>query len=259
MLNRNIKNVVSTLKNDKELQKKVGAGIVGTSIGAAIGGPVGGVIGAIITPITEDVLTRILSVKEKDRIEKVKGYAISEITRSLQSGSIPKNDFDTKSAAELFEGVLLKAKSTYEEKKLPYIANLFACAPFTSTPIENINQSLIIAEQLSYRQLCILSVIDKTQFYNLGLSDKPLREEVLKINNEVFSGVYQDIVGLQLHGLIGQCKKSGLVTLDSYVGFVVPSELFLYHPGRLLCNGMKLSAIPESDTEKLIEILQPLK
>jgi hypothetical protein len=246
-------------KVSKKFQIKVGANIVGAGLGALIAGPAGAIIGSVISPITEEVLSRALSVKEKSRVEKIKSYAISEIDRKIRSGSTPKKDFDFQKASELFEGVLLKAKSTYEEKKLPYIANLFAVAPFTNTPIENINQSLITAEQLSYRQLCLLEIINKTQFSNLSLSDKPLRDEVPKINDEKFSGVYQDLVGLILLGLIGQTPMSNYIgSFNNYAGFIIPAELFLYYPGRLLCNGMQLANIPEVEISPLIKILKPL-
>lgn len=246
-------------KVDKELPIKVGSGVAGAVAGMLIAGPIGAAIGAVVSPVVEDVLSRALSIKEKTRIEKVRTFAISEINRLINSGSTPKKDFDFDKASELFEGVLLKAKSTYEEKKLPYIANLFAVAPFTSTPIENINQSLITAEQLSYRQLCLLEIIDRMQFSNLGLSDKALREEVPKINDEKYSGVYQDLIGLNLLGLIGQSPKgSPIATFNHYAGFIIPSDLFLYYPGRLLCNGMQLAKIPDDEIKPLIEILKPL-
>lgn len=240
----------------KDLVAKTTSSVVGAGIGLAVGGPTGAIIGAIISPVAEDVLSRMLSYKEKSRIQKVKKFAETEIERIIATGATPKTGFDSKKASELFEGVLLKAKSTYEEKKLPYIANLFAVAPFTNTPIENLNQSLITAENLSYRQLCLLEIIDRSQFEDLGLSTKPLREEVPKINDEVYSGVYQDIVGLILAGLVGQNANNPIGNFSSYAGYVVPSSTFLYYPGRLLCNGMKLGNIPKEDIDPLIKILR---
>ena len=159
---------------NKDLAIKTGSSVIGAGVGAVIAGVPGALIGSILTPIAEDVLNRMLSVKERNRVEKVRQYAESEIKRMIDSGSVPKQELDRRKVSELYEGVLLKAKSTYEEKKLPYIANLFAIAPFTNTPIENINQSLITAEQLSYRQLCLLGILDEAQFKDLSLSDKPL-------------------------------------------------------------------------------------
>lgn len=242
---------------NKDLAIKTGSSVIGAGVGAIIAGIPGALIGSILTPVAEDVLSRMLSIKEKNRIEKIRQYAESEIKRMIDSGSVPKQDLDRQKVSELYEGVLLKAKSTYEEKKLPYIANLFAIAPFTNTPIENLNQALITTEQLSYRQLCLLEIFDRMQFKDLGLSTKPLREEVRKINDEKCSGVYQDILALVLLGLLGHQPDGRIIaTFDNYAGFLIPSKLFLFYPGRLLCNGMKLSKIPDSEINPLIEILR---
>jgi len=240
-----------------DLAVKTSASVIGAGVGVVIAGIPGAIIGSILTPVVEDVLSRMLSVKEKNRIEKVKQFAEIEIQRMINAGSKPKNDIDRQKVSELYEGALLKAKSTYEEKKLQYIANLFAVAPFTNTPIENINQSLITAEQLSYRQFCLLEIFDRAQFSNLGLSNKALRDEVTKINDEKYSGVYQDVLGLILLGLIGHQPDGRIIsTFDNYAGFLIPSKLFLFYPGRLLCNGMQLSKIPDEDISSLIEILK---
>lgn len=237
---------------------------VGASVaGAAIGGPIGAVVGGLaglVSPVVKDMLSRALSVKEKERIEIVAEIAKQKIDEHIKLGHSLRKDFNKAKSSELFEGALLKAKNTYETKKLPLIANLFAKAPFTNTPLENMNQTLIHAEQLSYRQLCILSIIGENEFdKKLGLSDKPyMHESDTKKYDEMSEGIYQDILSMIQLGILYQ--PAGRAEGGMYInfsGYVVPNNLVFSYPGRLLYNGLELDQIPQADKEIIITVLRP--
>lgn len=235
-----------------------GAGAVGAGVGVVIAGPPGAVIGAVIPPVLSDVLRRMLSKKERSRIEKVAELSTQMIQEKINNGVKPTANAKGEKIKELFEGTLLAAKDTYEEKKIPFIAQLFATAPFTNTPIENMVQSLITAEQLSYRQLCVLSVIGRNQWGNaLGLGEKPFLNDKTKRLDEKIEGIYQDINHLLILGIIGQIlEKDAEPAIVSGVGFVAPSNLVLLYPGRLLFNGMMLDYIEKVDTDAIIAVLK---
>lgn len=242
----------------KDLAIDSGASVAGAGVGLAVAGPPGALIGAVVTPVLAEVLHRMLSAQEKTRIEKVAALSTKLIQEKLEKGDKPTANAHGEKVKELFEGTLLAAKDSYEEKKLPFIAQLFATAPFTNTPIENIVQSLITAEQLSYRQLCVLSVIGMNQWENaLGLATKPFLSDKAKVADEKIEGIYQDINHLLVLGIIGQILEKGSgPAIASGVGFIAPSELILLYPGRLLFNAMMLDYVDKADSEEIIAVLK---
>lgn len=140
-----------------------------------------------------------------------------------------RKDLTDQNYEELFEGFLLKAKNMYEEKKIPYLANLFSVAPFTNTPLVNINQSLIFAEQLSYRQLILLALIYENSWtHHMELSKNCFQDEQIKSVDELSEGIYYDIYHMVSLGLVGQesVSSENLMILNA-VGFVVPDSLTL--------------------------------
>ncbi|MFH1244454.1 MAG: hypothetical protein V1487_02710, partial [bacterium] len=186
---------------------------------------------------------RNLAIKKYHEIEKF----------SKPRSNIPMSDLEA-----LVEGTLLATRNSYEERKVPLLANLIAKAPFTNTPIENLNHTLVEAERLTYRQLCILKVIDKNQWKGeLNLSDVPFQDEEHKQFNEYAEGVYQDINLLIVNGIVGMMSENGkYAMMASGTGLIVPATLRTLYPGRLLVNGLELSGISDTEVSTLIEILR---
>ncbi|MDH5533333.1 MAG: hypothetical protein OEX81_02815 [Candidatus Pacebacteria bacterium] len=254
MSNKNKKKIV-------DLGVETGVGLAGAGAGFAIAGPIGALLGPAISPVVSDFLKRALTKREKDKIEKVAIMAIQSINEKISKGSKPK--FDTKKkkdkAKELFEGVLLNARDTYEEKKLPLIANIFAVAPFTNSPVENLIQALSIAERLTYRQLCILTIVGNNGYANSPiLSDKQFKEQhVDKAHDEFRDGIYYDILLMINQGILVQMESdfshiSGMVVIAD----IIPQRLRLYALGRLMFNAMMLDSIEEKDLTEIREILK---
>jgi len=240
------------------------AGAVGAGVGVAVAGPPGALLGGVTAPILADVLKRFLSKNEKTRIQKAATLAGKIIQEKLDKG-IPStaNAHDPK-AKELFEGMLLSAKNSYEEKKIPFLANLFATAPFTNTPLKNIVQTLITAEQLSYRELCVIAVIGKCEW------DKPSKlskqslysvKEKSSLLDEKTQGIYEDVNHLLILGVLGQIlgqenEKNPLAAMAGGRDLITPASLVLLYPGKLLFNGMQLDDVDKEDFDEIFEVLK---
>ena len=137
--------------------------------GAALGNTVGGPVGAALGTVVADILNRHLSEMEQKRVEIVASLAGQEISDRVKAGESLRHGWADGSATyhEVAENVLLKAQREPEEKKLPYMAHLLANIAFDSvSPNYKVNvsmsQQLIkVAEELSYRQLCILGLFGR--------------------------------------------------------------------------------------------------
>lgn len=75
-------------------------------------------------------------------------------------------------ADEVYEGALMVAQRTYQEKKIPFLGNLLASISFDKE-IDGGNANLLLrqAEAISYRQLCILALLGNIRV--LAVLDPP--------------------------------------------------------------------------------------
>ena len=157
---------------------ETGTEIAGAAAGGALGFLAGGplaaagatVAGVAIAKSAEklisDIANRHLSHREEVRVGAAAAFALSNIRDRLKEGDKPRDDgFFTNqignrsSADEIFEEVLLKSKNEHEEKKIRLLGNFFANLAFSpeiSAP--EANHLLKIAESLTYRQMCLLTV-----------------------------------------------------------------------------------------------------
>lgn len=208
-----------TPEEKEKLQKAIEKGInltgstVGATAGAIIGTWVGGPIGtasgaavghllALIIEEASDFISRKLSKAEEVRAGASVSYAVYKIRERLELGHKIRNDdfftprFNNKSKAEeIFEGVLIKSQLQYQEKKIRFISNIFANAAFREDlTIEELNHVVNVADRLSYRQLCILSLITKEHpqgddyepwNHKVGLIF-PSEAALVTSNNEIF-------------------------------------------------------------------------
>lgn len=97
----------------------------------------------------------------------VAAYAVERIGAKLLAGHLPRSDgfFERRQAKlspaeELFEGVLLKARNEYEERKLRHEAIFFANLAFAEQVSPQTAHVLLKSlDRLTYRQLCILAFV----------------------------------------------------------------------------------------------------
>lgn len=165
------KEVVDTLS---DVAGAATGSVVGAGIGTMVAGPIGAVGGAVAGSVVEklfawagnEIKERFLSKQEEKRIADVMYLAKEKINNNFQSNKQLREDsffdgVDVKSSAEeILEGTLLSAQREYEERKIKYIANLYANIAFDdSISREMADRLLKISSELTYRQLIILSII----------------------------------------------------------------------------------------------------
>lgn len=227
-------------------------------IGGAVGAAVGSYWGSVLTPIITDLAKRLLSPKELERMKLVQKLAKKKYLEKIDKKCKLRDDLSKEQLTQIAEGILLTSRDSYEEKKIPLLANLVATAPFTSTPIENLTQTLQEAERLSYRQLSLLAIIYKNNYGDeIGLSNLPFIEEKNKHFNEYIKGTYQDLNLMVVDGIIAMVVSNDAgPAMASGVNFIIPSKLKLLYPGDLLVDGLGLSGISNDDLKPLENALK---
>ncbi len=256
---------IKTIENTSiETATSAGGAVFGMIVGNAIGGPegvlLGGYWGTVVTPIITSLAKTYLLPRELKRMELVYNLGKEKYNKLLKQGAKHRKDILLEQSICLTEGILLKSKDSYEEKKIPLLANLVAHSPFTNTPIDNMLQTLHEADRLSYRQLCLLSIIDSNGYgkdrIKLKLSKSPFIEEKNKHLNELALGVYQDLNLMIVDGIIMIANENSNAMMAAGTQYIVPYNLRLLYPGTLLVNGLELSSIPDCDINPLIKILK---
>lgn len=169
--------------NEEKIKKYLGTGadIAGGVAGGAIGligGPegavLGGGLGVLISNGVKEIINRTLAKRENARTAASTAYMLTGIQEKLNLGIQIRQDsfFDNSngrsSADELFEGVLLKCKDQYQEKKIKYISKIFEKVIFdTRISSESANQILSMVESFTYRKYCVISFFaQKNTLYN---------------------------------------------------------------------------------------------
>lgn len=236
--------------------------VLQTSITIAVPTPEGQLIASGIASAIGDVAKRFLSPREEDRVEDVIRLAAKKIKEAEQAGAKPRADLEPGMLEELAEGTLLAAKDTYEKKKLPLIASLLASAYFTPSPVANLVDALHTAEMLSYRELCILAVVwPQDPWHGPPLTNRTVND-LLAISpmTEEIQGIIFDMVGLAERQLVMPFRKLPGSATSQFIALVpmgdlVPAELRLMYPGRMLFFGLKLTDIPASDREEILRVL----
>ena len=169
------------------LLQGAGGNIAGAAVGFLIGGPVGAAAGGAVGWTVSQGLGRLgrefsqrtLAPREEARVGCVLVLGVEQIRRRLEAGEKVRTDgfFDSEmndrsGAEEVMENILLKSQREPEEKKLPYMANLFANIPFDSTiSSEMAHQITRTAGELTYRQLCLLRLAVVKNEFDLRDSD----------------------------------------------------------------------------------------
>ncbi len=259
---------ITLLNAGTKLASAAGAGVVSIAI-TALAGPsnVGAaiVLGSITSKSIEilgDMAQRHLSDRERSRVGAVASFAISNIANRLDTGELPRADqfmFSSNGrsdADELFEGILIKAKNEHEEKKAPYIANVYSNIVFNDQiHIAEANHYLRIASNLTYRQLCILSLLSN-------------QEAVSKLRNNDYTDVEGKVGAMQgsLLQEIFETNQTGLMTMqapgfssmDAVLDFtgILPSEMLLTQLGNRLYEVMGLKSIPREDITPIENMLR---
>jgi hypothetical protein len=244
-------------KKLRELSIDSFGAVAAAGIGVATKDPTYLLITAGLVPIFSDVAKRMISPMEKSRIDEAEALAVRQILNHIEQGTPVREELQAMEGvlnmSRILEGSINVARNSYEEKKVPLIANLIATAPFTNTPLDNMINTLQLTEDLSYRQLSILSIFAFADFginvKNVNYATEPV-QSYGKILEESFTGIYEDILKLIRDGILIQ-NSNGAVMPISLTGSVVPANLMPNYNGTLLINGLNLQTIPDADTEEI--------
>jgi len=256
--------LIECLKTGSE----IAGGVVGGAIGL-IGGPAGAMIGGgagvVVSKGLIEITERFLSSRESIRASASAAYSITSIDDRIKQGEELRSDdfFDVmdgrSKAEELFEGVLIKCKNEYQEKKIKFISNIYSNAVFDSNlSAENANQILTVAETLSYRKMSILKLMKyKDTVINLGLRDSDYRTngehetgaERMSLELEL---LLQDFMDLCNIGLIERKDSTAMIDISD----VNPKGMQLSTIGQKYYDLMGLKDIESTDLDEIIENLK---
>ncbi|MBA6134540.1 hypothetical protein [Pseudomonas juntendi] len=246
-----------------------GTQIGGAAVGGAVGslaGPGGTVAGAAIgaaageacVVVLEDLAQRFLSPREEQRVGGVAAMAIESIRERRLWDEVRDDDFFDHSgdgpspAEEIFEGVLLSAKQEHEELKLPFLANFYANLVFTPyVQRAEANYLLAIAESLTYRQFCILSLVNRKTEFELRSALWPGGS----ISADSLDAAQQALYLYQRQLLISYSEEYGRGGFVYEVNLVLPCEAILSSTGKRLVDLLGLDAISEDELRALAKAL----
>ncbi|MGB3478787.1 MAG: hypothetical protein WBB67_06475 [bacterium] len=257
---------IERIKSLLDLGSSATSSVAGTLIGFLLGSLPGAIAGAIIAPgakkVLYDIAVRVLSPREKLRVADTARYAIEKIISNLQSDIKPRDDrfFDDigegrSHAEEIFEGVLLKAKSEHEEKKTKILGTIYANIAFSEGfSIGEANHLLQIVESLTYRQLCILALVEKKTYGSIKLSEKDYQE--FRANDEAVSyetiSILQEIFQIYNFGIVTG-KRDFSETIEDFLSWadIIPNHVVLSELGKRYCKIMGLQDIPDKEIEEV--------
>ena len=228
---------------------------------AAIFGAGGAASAMGLKRIGQEFSKRQLSPREDYRVGKVLAIAALEIHQRLDNGERLRDDgfFDKKptgrsDAEEIAEAIMLKCQREPQEKKIEYMGYLLSGIAFDSNINADMGHQLIkAAEELTYRQLCILKLaVVKNHF---GLRNQDYRDHG-GFSKELYQ-VLQECHALCLNSYLDYKIPlifSGQIT----VGYtnIQPNKMTIYGIGEDLFHFMKLSAIPDEDIIPIAEVLK---
>lgn len=133
----------------------------------AVQSGVGGPIASGVAALLKELAARQLSPRECTRIAAATDVATDRISTRLIAGHLRRSDsfFDDvqpgrSPSQELLEAVLLKARDSFEEKKVRYIGLFYANLVFSDyVSPQSAHYLLKELERLTYRQLCLLALV----------------------------------------------------------------------------------------------------
>lgn len=177
------------MKDRLEQLLHLGAETLANSTGAAFGlvfaGSAGAIAGAALTPIIEaafkkvgsDLATRQLSEKETLRVAVALYQAKNVALGRLMAGEKPRDDIfftpglnDRSPAETALEGVLMICRDQWEEKKVPWIANIYVNAAFSSEKPEIVNRVIRLSDRMSWQQICAVATIGNSGPLGIDMS-----------------------------------------------------------------------------------------
>jgi hypothetical protein len=233
---------------------EIAGGAVGGALGFLAGGPVGAVaLGAggaaaamVLRRLGQEASERLLGPRELVRVGAVLAIVAAETCQRISDGDeirtdgfFDPKDFGRSDGDEVAESVLLKSQREPEEKKIIYMGHLLSSVAFEPTVSANMAHQLAkVAEQLTYRQLCILKLAVKKQAFALRATDyrhtESFEKELYQVLYECLDLYHRAFVGFEESVLFGPTD-------------VAPGKMTIQGLGVDLYNLMRLSTIPDAE------------
>lgn len=256
----------SSAENDPDrFSSMVSAGsdIAGAAVGSALGffaaGPAGAAAGGAggaaaahaLRKIGQEASNRLLGPRERVRVGAAVAIAAEHIQARTARGETPRQDdfFEQKQnhrsdAEEVAESVLLRCQREAEERKVRLMAFLIGNIAFkVEINVGLAHQLVRTAEDLTYRQLCILKIAAMTD--REALRKGGYREQ--RSFDKPLYGVLYECYDLYSRGLINFGGSAALGITD-----VEPASMVVQGMGADLFNEMGLATIPQADLDPII-------
>ncbi|MFA4849827.1 MAG: hypothetical protein WC626_08890 [Methanoregula sp.] len=222
--------------------------------GAAVGGAGGAIVADLFSRYGKEIHQKYLSPRERIRVGATAFFAMEKIKNNIEDGKQVRNDdfftkdviSDRSSADEILEGTLLASQREHEELKLRYLGNLCGNVAFIPDIDKyQANFLLRLSQNLSYRQLCLLSLF--YQKHSFQFSEKNARGLYKNLDQNQIS-LYYEVEDLMTKNLIG---------CSSFLGqrFVILPKMELSKTGEALFSLMNLHQIPMKDLERIVATL----
>lgn len=195
------------------------------------------------------------STREEARETTVCVLAAREIQQRIDAGESVRSDgfFDETAGGrsageEAWESVLSKSRQESSERKLPYMAHLLAGIAFDPTVDLDVSHQLIAAaEELTYRQLCLMRLAATKHAYALRVDDYRGQDQ---LSGDVYPVLYE-CVGLYQMGFVNFGGEVVFGPTD-----VKPGAIALQGLGDVAHKLMRLSDIPDDDVAEVAKPLQ---
>ena len=222
--------------------------------------------GYAITDFINDRLPGLVNLfarqRQSKRITAVTRFSLEGIARRLKSGEQLRDDgffdktVDRSEADEVFEAVLLVARDTPQEKKMPYISNLFEDACFRSYLRSDTLHFLCKEhENLTYRQLCIIKIIYEGNnyiFQTISFQDS----EDTDIEAEKIA-ILTECANLRNRGYIDfDTSQPAAHQPSDPVPLLIPYTMRVLFPAEMVYTFMNLKSIPEDDISPILAALK---
>ena len=170
-------------------------------------------------------------------------------------GFFDKNHIERSDADDILENMVLKVQREPEEKKIPYISKIYENTAFEQEISADLSHKIIkSSEQLTYQQLCILSMVGRRKNGKDMLSDFQLNPQP-NFSLEL-SKLLHDCFELVTNGYI----QGGLTLISSgrlpQYETLNPKSLYLENIGIALFKLMNLQNIHDDDIIPIAKLLR---
>lgn len=217
-----------------------------------VGGPLGALGGAVLG-VAVNRVARAVAVRfsdlERERMGATIGLIVEESQKRNDQGERLRDDGFFEEAdglraegEEVLEGVLRQAAATYEQRKLPFLAHLYASAVYDEA-ISGATAVFLVrqAESLTYRQLIALALAHAREQGEKSGADRFFQrtiQSLLERDAQPDPGITAEQRSLVDAGLLLDSSEDKGLSLSGI--------------GRLLVKTMQLDQIPDKDIEAFI-------